>query len=427
VHDFIVSTVIPRLALQWKKDSACAAGEQQKPEDQETTATETANDSSNAENHRESINRTFLHAHRLQSMSFSTTWRWMRLLGFKYDARKKSFYVDGHEREDVVANRQAFCETYLTKLEPYCKRWIQCPISKATSIKGLDIGLGHSYFNIIRNEEVVEFHIDYWNRHYTTPPSPPGQETQPTIQPTTSIRVSSMARPIMIVGQDESVFAQYLLGAKTWIGPKGQRPLLPKSEGDGYMLSAFVSREFGFGRLLTVNELAMINEKQRANGATYTDTHAAIEIQGTIFKKPLTESPFVKYLFIGANNEGYWNSFYMSLQLEDVVDCLQVLFPEFDLVFLFDHSQGHARRRDNALSAQHMSKSYGGAQPVMRETIIMAEEGFLGPHLPELHVADTQSMVFTAGDTGPWYLSPDQQALQRHDRPTGKTSQGGFW
>jgi hypothetical protein len=39
-----------------------------KPEDQETTAAETANDSSStAEKHRESINRTFLHAHRLQS------------------------------------------------------------------------------------------------------------------------------------------------------------------------------------------------------------------------------------------------------------------------------------------------------------------------------------------------------------------------
>ncbi|KAI2494022.1 hypothetical protein MHU86_20508 [Fragilaria crotonensis] len=61
---------------------------------------------------------------------------------------------------------------------------------------------------------------------------------------TTSIRVSSATRPIMIVGQDESVFAQYLLGSKTWVGPKGQRPLLPKSEGDGFMLSAFVSREF---------------------------------------------------------------------------------------------------------------------------------------------------------------------------------------
>jgi hypothetical protein len=38
---------------------------------------------------------------------------------------------------------------------------------------------------------------------------------------TTSIRVSSATRPIMIVGQDESVFAQYLLGSKTWVGPKG--------------------------------------------------------------------------------------------------------------------------------------------------------------------------------------------------------------
>ncbi|KAI2502373.1 hypothetical protein MHU86_12105 [Fragilaria crotonensis] len=163
--------------------------------------------------------------------------------------------------------------------------------------------------------------------------------TTTTFQPSTSIRVSSKTRPMMIVGQDESVFAQYLLGAKTWVGPKGQRPLLPKSEGDGYMLSAFVSREFGFGRLLTEDELARINLERRTNGATYTDTHAEMEVLGSINKLPFTESPFVKYLFIGANNEGYWNSFFMSLQLEDVVDCLQVLYPEYELVFLFDHSQ----------------------------------------------------------------------------------------
>ncbi len=111
----------------------------------------------------------------------------------------------------------------------------------------------------------------------------------------------------------------------------------------------------------------------------------------------------------------------MSLQLEDVVDCLQVLYPEYDLVYLFDHSQGHARRRDNAVSAQHMSKSYGGAQPTMRETKILAEEGFLGPHLPDLRVADTQSMIFLTDDSGPWYLTRDQRALQRHNRSTGKT------
>ncbi len=100
------------------------------------------------------------------------------------------------------------------------------------------VELGHSYFDItISNEQRVEFHIDYWNH------IGPGK-----IEATSSIRVLSMARPIMIVGQDESVFAQYcLLGAKTWIGPKGQQPLLPKSEGDGYMLLALFHKSLDLG------------------------------------------------------------------------------------------------------------------------------------------------------------------------------------
>ncbi len=80
-----------------------------------------------------------------------------------------------------------------------------------------------------------------------------------------------------------------------------------------------------------------------------------MELLGTMHKLPFTELPFVKYLFIGANNKGCWNMFCMSLQLEDVVNYLQVLFPKFDLVFLFDHSPGHARWQDNTLSSQHMS------------------------------------------------------------------------
>ena len=45
----------------------------------------------------------------------------------------------------------------------------------------------------------------------------------------------------------------------------------------------------------------------------------------------------------------------MSLQFEDVVDCLQVLYPKYNFLFLFDHSQGHARKRKGALSAMHMA------------------------------------------------------------------------
>ena len=190
------------------------------------------------------------------------------------------------------------------------------------------------------------------------------------------------------------------------------------------MLSAFVSRELEFGRTLTDDELLKINTARQGTNRTYCDSQApAMEILGTTNKANLTESPIVKYLYIGANNEGYWNSYYMSLQFEDVVDCLQVLYPEFEVVFMFDHSQGHAWKRSVALlGAQHMSKNYGGGQAIMRDTTIMAEDGFLGAHLPLLRVGDTQSMlVFKPTDTGPWYLLPEQKEIQRRDRATGKS------
>jgi hypothetical protein len=107
------------------------------------------------------------------------------------------FTSKGHERDDVVANRTQFCKTYLTELEPYCRRWIQLSLNEATIMKALDIGLGHSYFDIIQNHQMIKFHIDYWNRHKQQlqeqhPASPAAIE----VQPTTSVRVSSMQGPL---------------------------------------------------------------------------------------------------------------------------------------------------------------------------------------------------------------------------------------
>jgi hypothetical protein len=56
----------------------------------------------------------------------------------------------------------------------------------------------------------------------------------------------------------------------------------------------------------------------------YVDRKAALEIRKVSGKPDLTESPFVKYFHIGVQNEGYWNSFHMALQLEDIVDCILV-------------------------------------------------------------------------------------------------------
>jgi hypothetical protein len=106
----------------------------------------------------------------------------------------------------------------------------------------------------------------------------------------------------------------------------------------------------------------------------------------------------------------------MSLQLEDVVDCIQVLYPSFNFVFLFDHLQGHACKRDGALSVINMQKNFGESKQQMRDAVILSQEGYLSTRSPILGIGDIQSMVFKTDDCGPsCYLTQDQRELQRLD------------
>jgi hypothetical protein len=54
----------------------------------------------------------------------------------------------------------------------------------------------------------------------------------------------------------------------------------------------------------------------------------------------------------------------MSLQFEDVVDCLQVIYPCFDFV----SQQGHICKQNGALSSLQMTQSFEGGQTIMRDT-----------------------------------------------------------
>ena len=67
----------------------------------------------------------------------------------------------------------------------------------------------------------------------------------------------------------------------------------------------------------------------------------------------------------------------MVLQLEDCIDCMKILHPDYQCVFLFDHSSGHFRKRKNGLDTSSMRKYYAGKEPSMRTTIITEE--LLGP------------------------------------------------
>ena len=100
-------------------------------------------------------------------ISISTTRRWIRrLLAFHFDHRKKTFFVDEHERPDVVFHRNDFCTNYLSKLEPRTHRWIQ--VAKETierwKLKGRigkeDAAQGYIYHDSTSGKEMVEFHVD---------------------------------------------------------------------------------------------------------------------------------------------------------------------------------------------------------------------------------------------------------------------------
>jgi hypothetical protein len=103
------------------------------------------------------------------------------------------------------------------------------------------------------------------------------------------------------------------------------------------------------------------------------------------------------------------------LQLEDCVDCLSVLFPDHEFLFLLEHSCRHDRQREDCLNAEDMKRSFGGNKPKMRDTRIEQEKGYLGPYCRQLHPGDTQKMIFTPDDIGPFWMCYEEQEKWRHD------------
>jgi hypothetical protein len=79
-------------------------------------------------------------------------------------------------------------------------------------------------------------------------------------------------------------------------------------------------------------------------------------------------------------------------------------------------SQGHAKKLTGGLDAYCMNKGYGGAQPIMRESQIKEQDGYIGMYPHTLNVGDNQTFIFNSEDTGPFWMTPQEQELNRHDR-----------
>jgi hypothetical protein len=212
-------------------------------------------------------------------------------------------------------------------------------------------------------------------------------------------------KPLICYGQDEAIMKQYCFTSKSWTAPTGQKAIIPKDDGTGVMISAF-----GFTLQLSQQQLQKVNEVRHAT--KYSDEEAAKEIRGKTYKDLLDNSPFVLQFDCGANNQGYWKYDHMVLQMEDCIDVVKVLWPDFDFLFFFDHSCGHDKRRPDGLNTKSLNKGFGGAKTKMRDSNIAADdEDNIGGYATELtlKLGDTQSMQFSSTDDGPNWMSPAQR------------------
>ena len=349
----------------------------------------------------------------LSKLTIVTVGRWMNKLGYTYEPLKKTYYVDNHETEENIAYRNEFVKRYFSyEIRSY--RWYQITAAESDAMianNELDEKLGYKYRH--NGVDMVEYHVD---DHKLFAAKCSSLQYGGNL----SIHKPPTQKPLMIIGQDECIFKQYIFKKKYWVLPDGTRQLIPKDEGQGLMLSSFCCRELGYGYSPSDSILQAVNVKRK--GTTYSDESAATLKQGNANKKPLTTTPFVRKLEYGNTNEGYWSYECMILQLEDIIDILQHQFPEFDFVFLFDHSNGHDRLQPIGLNLNKISIRFGGKQPIMRESKLNDDELFGPYHSPSdpLQPGMTQSMQFQSTDIGPCYLSIDERVKQQYDINSGE-------
>ena len=77
-----------------------------------------------------------------------------------------------------------------------------------------------------------------------------------------SVRKPHNQKPLLILGQDECIFKQFVFSQGVWVLPNGIKQLIPKDEGMGIMLSSFVSRELGYGFEIDDETLDKVNSNR---------------------------------------------------------------------------------------------------------------------------------------------------------------------
>jgi hypothetical protein len=166
-----------------------------------------------------------------------------------------------------------------------------------------------------------------------------------------------------------------------------------------------------FGRLMTVSKVI---SQQHRNTAIHTDTNTAMmEVFGTINKILFTTLPFVKSLFPWVAKQRLLDYVLNDYSIREHCLLLTSSLPQ-----IWPGLSGWLQSKSYQKEKQFFLRS--ATSDERGNNIGRQEKGFLGLHLPDLLVADTQWMIFLANNWGPLHLTPYQQAFEQHDHPVGK-------
>jgi hypothetical protein len=237
-----------------------------------------------------------------------------------------------------------------------------------------------------------------------------------------SVRMPEGAVEHVEWGHDEVVAHEKALPSKCWHGSNGEVPLRPKDLGTSRHLSAVCSRQFGWNPKINHVQLDEINLNRR--GRKYLAEEQATLVYGSADKGDLTveEGSFYWSMRPGANNDGYWNLAHFVIQLENIMDVCDVLYPHLQHVISLDHSNNHGGKRVGGLDANVLNVTYGGSQLVFDSTKLVHKNCF-GNHPPQhrnqLAIGETQFYSFRDGDDGPFWLTAEERESSKYDVHTG--------
>jgi hypothetical protein len=143
----------------------------------------------------------------------------------------------------------------------------------------IKINTEHRYLDPETNLKMVELHVD------SHPSFHDKMNATTKFGGNLSVQKPPNNRPLICFGQDECIFKPYVLFTVKayWKLPDGQKPIIPKYEGLGVMVSGIVSRKFGFRLKLSHQDLQKVNEYRE--NKEYSDVVAAMDKRGTVKKQ----------------------------------------------------------------------------------------------------------------------------------------------